>query len=567
MSHSSKTRLSALFASHLSKPGVGIENDDPTRTDAPPANPDDTTTPPAPPAEPVAPTDPDAPAVPPADPAPSSDPVPPSDPTPPTDEPVPPTDPVNPDDVTPPAEPVPPTDPVEPIVPPTEPVASPDPVPPTEPVNSADVPPVDPPDVGTPVPPSDVVLDPGSAEADIAGARDDAQRLNELSAAEGRFHEIADGLEAFKAYAMEHLSEGGLHPQAAGLLAIGVEHLIKPLAWEKPVVLSVESFGGHSTRFDATSVSVEGIKDVIKQLLEAIVNIGKKIWDTITAFLDRVFSAVERLDKRADELIQKAKAAQGSPKEAEIEVASADRLAIDNRVVDPTDGMARLEKFATGFVSLDKETMEGFAQAVELLTTLLQADDSTVGGALEKTKSFRVITNPQVFSHSGKDADTHQTDVLPGGKRFWVSTGPNLIFLCGEDNVEQNVSDGAKIRTLDPNAIEAVGEQAKKITDVARQFKQVRDASKAKQPWETVQGLMSINTEISEENAKQVTDVLRAFMRTTSETQKFSARILGYVVQTSVAYVQLAEKSLAQYGAEASEPAKSDDTAAAPAAA
>lgn len=440
-----------------------------------------------------------------------------------------------------------PAAPVEPAVEPVVEEAAPAPV--EEVV--ADAPPVEAepvvdaaPDAGEPI----EVNDPETVEADLVDAKDAEADVNEIDAAHGRMHEIAEGLEAFASYAAESLKQGGLSPQSAQLFSIGVESLTKPLGLEKAPVLSVESFGGQKTRIDATRLSMEGVQDVLKQLWEAIKATAAKLWEAIKAFLGRVFDAAAKLSARAEKLEEAAKAASGSPKEGQIEVgASAAKLAINNQIVQPAQGIDMLSKVAGDFVAFDNTLVDEMVQAMGIVAGVVSATDSSIEQALEKLQNIKPILGGAYSQNHKDEGDGKQsgtTPVLPGGKTFSMTVGPAMFIEAKDETAEQNVAEGAKIGTLSTADIAKVAEGAKTICDIAAAFKSEGHLFKSNMLADSV----SPNAELSGENAKKAQDALRAYAKSVSEARKAPARLLGYLVQTAAAYVAIAEKSLAQYG-------------------
>lgn len=402
------------------------------------------------------------------------------------------------------------------------------------------------------------VNDPETVEADLVEAKDAEADVNELDAAHDRMHEIAEGLESFVAYAAESLKQGGLSPQSAAVFSMGVESLTKPLGLESAPVLSVESFGGQKTRLDATRLSMEGVQDVIKQLWEAIKATAAKLWEAIKAFFDKVFDAAAKLQTRAQALEEKAKAASGSPKEAQIDVGNGAKFAINNQVVQPAQGMSILEKVATDFISYDNKLVDEAVQAAQTINGVISANDESMGPALEKLAAIKPMIGGAYSANHKDEGDGKQsasTPVLPGGKTFSLTVGPSFFFEAHEESAEQNVTEGAKIGTLSLADIAKVAADAATVASMAIGFKEEGKLFKA----ELLADQVSPSAELSEENAKKAQDALRSFAKSSAELRKTSARLLGYLVQTSAGYLALAEKSLAQYGGEAKAAAPVED--------
>lgn len=104
------------------------------------------------------------------------------------------------------------------------------------------------------------------------------------------------------------IEEGeGLSEDAAEIAEVAVEAICARLGYKpaKKVIPALESFGGASSRLDATKYALEGIKETIAKIWEAVKNFFKGIWTKIVALWKQLFDAATKVQARATTLNKK----------------------------------------------------------------------------------------------------------------------------------------------------------------------------------------------------------------------------------------------------------------------
>lgn len=113
------------------------------------------------------------------------------------------------------------------------------------------------------------------------------------------------------------MDEGGMSPQTARVAALFGKQYAR-LSGEESPVASSEAFGGSSSRFCATRVSMEGVGEAIKKGWEAFVALLKKIGTFLAESTQRITFAAQRLEKSADRLLKVATTTKTSGAKVEI---------------------------------------------------------------------------------------------------------------------------------------------------------------------------------------------------------------------------------------------------------
>lgn len=190
-----------------------------------------------------------------------------------------------------------------------------------------------------------------SASFDIAESDHQIEMMDyqqeELEHAHASLESIAVSLEGLVAN-----DERGLDRVAAE----GYRHAITAIvgdALPNPVA-SLESFGGESECAEATQLSLEGIKDTVKKIWEAIKRAVSNAIKATADFFAKLFGGVGKMEKRVEDLMKEldtAKKDKHTAKDGMFKVPGADRLEMDGKITESAlksgmtfvnDGMVKL---------------------------------------------------------------------------------------------------------------------------------------------------------------------------------------------------------------------------------
>lgn len=150
-------------------------------------------------------------------------------------------------------------------------------------------------------------------EAADAGAAVDSEvaQIESAQADSETLVEIADTLEASE-------ETGGLDPVAAELTEVAIESIYNRLGIVRKEKPALEAFADKKTRVGATRIAVEGIKESVKKIWDAIVAAFTRVAEWIKNFVKAIFDANDRLLQRIDALEKRARDTKGSVKESKV---------------------------------------------------------------------------------------------------------------------------------------------------------------------------------------------------------------------------------------------------------
>lgn len=127
---------------------------------------------------------------------------------------------------------------------------------------------------------------------------EDSEVIAELDDAQAAMEEIYDDMRI-------SLQNGGMNPDVARMAKRYADRTLARVGMSNPIP-SCEAFGGFGDRFVATSVSMEGVGDAIKNIWEKIKTWFNNMWKNIRTYWQKVWDASPKLKARAEALRKKA---------------------------------------------------------------------------------------------------------------------------------------------------------------------------------------------------------------------------------------------------------------------
>ena len=396
--------------------------------------------------------------------------------------------------------------------------------------------------------PAPVIADPDTLEADVAVIGEAEADVQTGVDAVAELDDVQQGLEALCVAIEATIPEGGLTPQAAGMMRIAYESYSNRLG-EESTIPSMESFGGQTSRLEQTTISLESIRETLTKVWEAIKAILVRVRDAIVSFFKQLVSGAEKLRVRAKAVKEASAKTSGDAKEKEIELGStAAKIAIGSKVDVSNGAVSKLVEVAESAITFDE------AASKQLVADFAKLQQAVNTG--ERVQEAGELQPPKAFSKSITGGVS--TEVLPGNVSFTITVNsgidkaPTAInkHLAGGWSVSRvmekaTVSD-TKVATLDPASIGHIADECLKIADLSDKGKKLIDENgKA-----TAVGLkkMTISKEVAQDKVAGVRADLKAFQKRAAAQDQASTKLLAYAVTTGRAYLAVAEKSLAQYG-------------------
>lgn len=412
--------------------------------------------------------------------------------------------------------------------------------------------------------PVEPVTNPDTLEADIADANEAEAEVQTNSDAVAELDEVAEGLEAIALSLESAIAEGGLTPQAAQFANMAFESYATRLG-EEVSTLSLESFGGSTSRVKATTVTLESVREVLNKVWEAIKNIVMKVRDAIIGFFKSMFDGVTKLKERAEKVKAQAEGISGEAKGKVSLGGLAQKLAVGNAVSLKNDSVDKIIPIVEGAIAFD-QSATGLAD--KQLAALRQAAQSGTRVAVDTN-----LKAPAAFSEH-KDG-RFSTPNLQGNVAFYIEpyksgdgfgakAGDAIEklfgngYTVGKEQNKSEVGSSVEIDALSKDEIVHVAEGCIKLAEVIASGKDKVAVDKG-----LVSGLKQIkfSKELSGDQVAGVKADMKAFQRVAAAQDQCSAKIFAWAINTGRAHLAVAEKSVAAYKGGAKAEEKAEDKA------
>lgn len=248
--------------------------------------------------------------------------------------------------------------------------------------------------------------------------------------------EAADSLESIFIAMESAQSNGGMTPEAARFASIAVANIVgKYGVSSEDMGISLESF--NDNRAHATTVSMEGVGQALKDLWEAIVAKFHAMVKKIVDFYHKMIAAAPRIKRRAEALRKKARAVKGSPKEKTMKTSLFGALNIAGSVPTAADLKTALKELHMD-VSTNKKKAEIVDKAQQIFAPFNGAGEDGgadgvatniatamgFGGIAGSGSSFALKANSVTAKVGGSNAGVAVgiTRNLPGNKMAFLGT-------------------------------------------------------------------------------------------------------------------------------------------------
>lgn len=432
---------------------------------------------------------------------------------------------------------------------------------------------------------------PDSLEAHLADVVSCDQEVADADSALEDLGEVQASLESIALSVESAIADGGFTPREAELFRHAMDASAHRVGF-KDNLPAIESFGGSSDRERATRIALEGVKETLQRVWQAIVNTLTHWWKVVEKFFYKVFNAAPRLMKRADAL----KAAASSHKEEMNEGAKlkADGLhaeLLGGNAVEAANTLKSVaedivkeyathiteygEKIATWLKGVSVESQESFDKTAYEVGNIaypvpaacsVQANPSEYGAqGLHKVKTTKPLPGGKVLVCVFADS-AHKYQDEAGIKAYLGALASSRSFMgAAHGHTEAKEGEHAP---LNKEAIVQVAEAVSVVASLVDRYQRTWDAQR-----KVKNALKEAGDEYSKKDSSKLegasgslaVELPKLVGSVGKEVDGAQRAFIGYAISTGAALVQLGEKSLKLHAGKKAEAPKAP--AAAPAAA
>tara|TARA_B100000700_G_scaffold288181_1_gene344447 strand:+ start:9449 stop:10759 length:1311 start_codon:yes stop_codon:yes gene_type:complete len=260
--------------------------------------------------------------------------------------------------------------------------------------------------------------------------------------------EIAAGLESICGAASATIPEGGLKRSGAAMLHVAVEGYANRLGLEESFVPGIESFGSEGEAITATQVSVEGIKETIQRVWEAVKAAVLKAIEAVKAWFAKFFINAEKIKARAEAIKAGVKDKTGDAKESKVSVGSAVAKLHKGGKLASVSTVAAEVKTVLGNVVTAQTELTKTAGALGDIVGKVAKENAEKGAELLVEAGLKLVEAPQAF----KGALDLKESTVDGEKAYFSDElfgGKVIKMVADEKSYSASLQDKADVKLDD----------------------------------------------------------------------------------------------------------------------
>ena len=416
-------------------------------------------------------------------------------------------------------------------------------------------------------------------------AADEDAAADKLENEAEQTEEVAEVLEGDVA------QERALDPTAAKLLKLTFRNIVGKQYADRTLPAAESFDGSRSEARENTRMALEGVKETLRKFWDAIKAQFKKVYAKVKDWLTKTFSAAHKLSERAKKIQQKANDTIGTIEEKSFSFGQTKTIAVDGKYNEPgslTTGLNLLRNVITKTVTeLKKDTVDskiedlvtiikagfsgsGKTRSVGDISGLRTAVQKTIAGATPGTIASTVGDVTKYKAQFGDATDTEVKGVfgLPGSRAIIVVTYTgaqdtiesavkalkgNKLLLAADKYNPRDVSEG-DVKTLTTSQIDKVCDDVIEIAESVFTFEKnwkENDKFVEKVQKEVDDSIKDFDQEDDADSTDQrhFRGFCNAAVGAIRRHSNFKANLCSYGVTTSNAFLNYAERSLAQHKA------------------
>ncbi len=380
-----------------------------------------------------------------------------------------------------------------------------------------------------------------AAEAGEAEAAVDegAEKVEELE-------EAAAGLESIHDLLSSAIAKGKIHRDTVTFANIAIESYASRVGYGDELNMSTESF--------QPRLALEGIKEWVKAAWEALKKFLNKLWSDVKIFFQSLFNMDKKVLLRAERLAR-VTFEYSKPANDKINVGSLyNAVSMNGKPMDPAAGFNALKAVVAeaGVVIYNSCEKAGiFVEFVEAIGQGKMLGDKAITAEINKEYN--------VFKYlKSTDDKLIIGDVKLVTRQVQIPyVGRLTAFSTESVKTRKRVSDDTdnKISTYSQEEIRNIGKMAialvKDIDDSKDGIFEFENTVKA-----NLKAVLKDGVELKDETKATFNANVRAVRIISTTAAKVATKLNSHAARTALAYIQLAEKSAAQYRKEKKEDKK-----------
>lgn len=248
---------------------------------------------------------------------------------------------------------------------------------------------------------------------------------------------LMDAHTALESYAelLQEAGEAGIDQKAAAFMRVGLEHFQATLGIQQALMPSVEAYDGSQSQRMATSVSLEGIKEKTKAILEMLKKLLKELMASAGEFIQNYAAGIGKLESQLAKLKKTADGITATTANASFELNNPSKLCADGEF---------LGQDLTLIAGLVSYTSKHYGQEVEQymrgMTRILKGINPAeidLGG---------VAGDIDALGEPGRKFTTSEDTIFPGNKVLSMMATFVNTKLPGKESIPTGISIATAVK-------------------------------------------------------------------------------------------------------------------------
>ena len=362
--------------------------------------------------------------------------------------------------------------------------------------------------------------------------REAGDAVEEHEEAVEELDDAAESLESLIASLESAIADGGMSPQTADVHNRAMANAVRRLPIDAgQFTVSNESFGGTGDKLVASQEALEGAKEMLSKIWNAIKNAVISAWKAVVTFVATIGKSGPALVKAGAVLKAQANGITGEAKQAEISVAGIDKYTqVGGAVKSPISGQLKLINVAGKKVS---------AAVSHAATEVRAMTGKFMTGSIEASFDDGVEYGKKVFPNL-------PTEELPGGKEIQFDTEALVYRLVQKSELSQK--DG-KIATPNKAEIQAIASEIIAIGKMLIEFdtKYFKTMQKELDAFIAAQDKLVKKADYGKEETASYRANLKAFKQIYRMTSSLGPATMGHAANSAKAAFSFGKKAVAAY--------------------
>lgn len=363
--------------------------------------------------------------------------------------------------------------------------------------------------------------------------RDAEDVVEEHDEAVEELEEVAESLESLIVSLESAVRAGGMSPRTADVhsraMAIAVRRLPVDAA---QYTVSTESFGGTGDKLTASQEALQGAKDLLSKIWNAIKTTVQKAWAAVVNFVTTLGKSARSLKKAGNLLKAQSGSMDGTPKVKEIDATALARFL-------HSDGS--LKYSITASLKTVKDNGEKVNTAAKTSVTVLKDLAGTIAsGSANSSEQVQGMATIMGKFPSGN---------MPGG-RVIEENDAGIPKLVSKVNLKD---EAVKVKTPGKSDVAAIASSIVAIADMIEEYdgKHFKAMQKEINTFITKQDALVKKLEMEKAETAKVRSELQGFKKISTMARSVGPEYMSYAASTAKAAYNFGRKAVAAYGGKA----------------